>query len=225
MSKLFEDAGKPKVRKWMCFVCGKNHETYEDYKEHIFLEHEQGREFLVCPVETCKAPVRDVKAHFNAKHPQRVFPTGIQNRVAVWHDFKEGGKKKTRKPSFRQGTFTSKKSGKDFLYRSGMEEEFFNLLEQDNDVTSFYAEPFKIPYFWQGKWHDYIPDLRVNYIDGSTEIWEVKPANQTQYEQNKAKWAAMNDHANNMGWKFVVQTEVGLGKFKTKMKRQQRIDE
>ena len=85
------------------------------------------------------------------------------------------------------------------------------------------AEPFKIPYYWKGKWHDYIPDIRVNYVDGSTEIWEVKPASQTDYEQNKCKWTAMNDHAANMGWRFIVQTEVGLGKFKNKMLRQ-RLD-
>lgn len=222
MSKLFEDAGKPKTRKWQCFVCGKNHTDFGEYKEHIITEHEEGREYIMCPVEGCKAPVRDLKTHFRVKHPKRIFPKGVQHRCSIWHDFKEGGKKKsTRKPKFRQGTFTSKKSGRDFKYRSGMEEEFYNLLEQDRDVASFFAEPFKIPYYYQGKWHDYIPDIRINYIDGSVEIWEVKPANQTQYEQNKAKWAAMNDHAQNMGWDFVVQTEVGLGKLKTKLRRQQ----
>ena len=220
MSKLFEDAGKPKVRKWRCFVCGKVHDAYDDYKEHILTEHEEGREFLTCPVETCTAPVRDLKAHFKAKHHSRVFPKGVQHRVAIWRDFKEGGKKSTRKPKFRTGTFTSKKAGRDFTYRSGMEEEFYNLLEQDRDVATFFAEPFKVPYYHQGKWHDYIPDIKITYADGSISVWEIKPANQTQYEQNKAKWAAMKEYADRMGWDFVVQTEVGLGKLKTKLKRQ-----
>jgi hypothetical protein len=222
MSRLFEDAGKTKGRKWQCFVCGKNHTDYEEYREHIVTEHAEGREYICCPAEGCGAPVRDLKVHYRAKHPNRPLPQGIQHRVAIWRDFKsDGSKKKTKKPKFRQGTFTSKKNGRDFIYRSGMEEEFFNLLEQDRDVAGYHAEPFKVPYFWQGKWHDYIPDLRIDYIDGSTEVWEVKPADQTHYEQNRAKWAAMTDHAHNMGWDFIVQTEVGLGKLRTKIKRQQ----
>jgi len=115
----------------------------------------------------------------------------------------------------------SHKNKCEIKYRSGMEEEFYNLLETDGDVAAFAAEPFKVPYFWAGKWHNYIPDIRVNFIDGSSEIWEVKPANQTDFDQNKAKWAAMNDHALNLGWKFFVQTEVGLGKLRAKVKRQQ----
>lgn len=213
----FEDVNQ-KERKFQCFVCGIIHDTLIIMNEHILKTHEQGREFIICPV--CSFCVRDMKTHFKVKHPKRIIPKGIQTRVAVWHDFRPGGKKKTRKPNFRKGTFTSKKNGCDIPYRSGTEEEFYNLLEHDGDVESFAAEPFKIPYFFK-TWHDYIPDLRINYIDGSTEIWEIKPASQTgpEYEQNQAKWAAMNDYASNLGWQFVVQTEVALGKLKKKLSR------
>ena len=90
------------------------------------------------------------------------------------------------------------------------------------DVVCFKYEGIKIPYFFRGEWHNYIPDLRVDFADGSTEIWEIKPANQTQYEQNKCKWASANNFCLNLGWTFVVLTEVGLGKLKTKIKKQQR---
>lgn len=221
MSLLFEDAGL-KTRKWQCFVCGRNYDDFQSYKDHILEAHEEGREYLTCP--DCSAPVRDLKMHYQAKHPKRVMPNGLQTRVAVWRDFKTNGDKKkttTRKPNFRSGSFTSRKSGCDLHYRSGLECEFYELLEADRDVTGFFAEPFKVPYYFRGEWHDYIPDIRVNYTDGSTEIWEIKPANQTHYEQNQAKWAAMNDQAMNHGWQFIVFTEVGLGKLKTKVKKQQ----
>jgi hypothetical protein len=223
MSLPFEDPSKPKGRLWQCFVCGRNHNDFDEYKKHIIIEHDEGREYISCP--DCQAPVRDMKVHYRMKHPKRTMPTNIQTRVGVWFDFKTGkdgkSKRSARKPTFRSGFFTSKKSGKDIPYRSGMECEFYECLEADMDVESFFAEPFKVPYYHKNEWHDYIPDLRINFIDGSTEIWEVKPANQTHYEQNKAKWAAMNDHAANYGWQFVVQTEVGLNKLKTKLKRQQ----
>ena len=222
MAMYFEDVGNGQKRKWQCFVCGKGYDDYLPYKEHIIEEHEQGREYIRCP--DCDAPVRDMPTHYKVKHPKRIMPKGIQTKVTVWKDFKPGGNKpkKTRKPTCRKGEFPSKKNGCDIPYRSGMEEEFYNLLEEDVDVESFFAEPFKVPYYFNGKWHDYIPDIRVNFVDGSTEIWEVKPATQTgpEYEQNQTKWASMNDHANNMGWTFVVQTEVGLGKLKKKISRQ-----
>lgn len=215
----FEDANQ-RIRKWQCFVCGRSYDDYPPYKEHITTEHEEGREWIRCP--DCGAPVRDMRAHYAAKHPARIMPTGLQTRVAVWRDFKPSGSKKTRKPGFRTGVFSSKKSGCDLRYRSGMESDFYECLESDKDVEAFFAEPFKVPYYYAGEWHDYIPDLRINYVDGSVEVWEVKPASQTQYEQNRAKWAAMTDHAHNMGWEFVVQTEVGLGKLKKKVQRQQK---
>jgi len=35
----------------------------------------------------------------------------------------------------------------------------------------------------------------------------------------------MNDHALNHGWQFSVQTEVGLGKLRAKIKKQQNLNE
>ena len=49
---------------------------------------------------------------------------------------------------------------------------------------------------------------------------EVKPANQTDYDQNKAKWASAHDWALNHGWNFIVMTEVGKGQLLTKINRQ-----
>jgi hypothetical protein len=222
MPLTFEDAGFGAKRRWQCFVCGKQYEDYAGYKDHVVTDHEEGREWIKCP--DCEAPVRDMKMHYAAKHPNRVLPKDCQTRVAVWFDHKrqkDGTKKPTaRKTNFRKGSFTSQKCGRDFVYRSGLEEEFFNLLEEDADVESWAAEPFKIPYFWHNEWHNYIPDIRINFVDGSTEIWEVKPANQTDYEQNKCKWAAANNYCSNIGWDFIVMTEVGLGKFKHKIKKQ-----
>jgi rubredoxin len=223
MPLTFEDAGFGNHRRWQCFVCGHQYDDYETYKEHITDTHEEGREYIKCP--DCSAPVRDLKMHYRTKHPKRIMPNNVQTRVAVWYDCKrekDGKNKRVARKGFnnRQGTFTSKKNGKDFEYKSGLECEFFECLEEDVDVESFAYETIKIPYFWKGEWHNYIPDIRVNFIDGTTQIWEIKPANQTQYEQNKAKWAAANNYCSNLGWDFVVLTEVGLGKMKSKLKRQ-----
>jgi hypothetical protein len=217
--KSFEDAGTEQKRRWMCFVCGKGYGIYEDYKTHIITEHEEGREYISCPA--CKAPVRDLKTHFKVKHPAREMPKNVQTRVGIWRDFSPNGKKKkTRKPKFITGYFESRKMGVDFRYRSRMEEQFYICLEADTDVLYFYAEPFKIPYYWQGEWHNYIPDLRVQFIDESNQIWEIKPQNQTEYDQNIAKWASASTHCQNVGWEFIVQTEKALDMYQAKIKRQ-----
>jgi hypothetical protein len=103
-----------------------------------------------------------------------------------------------------------------------MERDFYEQLEADLDVLAFTAEPFKVPYFWQGEWHDYIPDLRVDYIDHAIEIWEIKPDSQKELEQNQCKWTAMQKFAEHMGWQFIVQTEDGLGKLRAKVNRQRK---
>lgn len=217
---MFGDNGS--TRKWQCFVCGQNYNSYEEYKSHILEKHDEGREYIKCP--GCDAPVRDLKTHFSLKHPKIPIPSGIQTRVAVWHEFKAGasGGKKTgvRKPNFRRGSFASKKCNCDFEYRSGMECDFYECLEGDRDVIGWSYESVKVPYFWQNSWHNYIVDLKVIFCDGSVQLWEIKPANQTTLEQNQAKWASANNFCSNLGWEFVVMTEVGLGKLRAKIQRQ-----
>lgn len=215
---MFEEKGKKDVRRWSCFVCGELFPTYDDYKSHIYDKHEEGREWIKCP--GCEAPVRDMKAHYKAKHPNRVLPTNVQHTVTVWFDFDSKGKRKARRPKVRDGTYMSKKMNAPLHYRSGYECEVYELLDDDQDVQAYYVEPFKVPYNFQGEWHDYIPDLKVCFVDGRIEVWEIKPATQTGLDKNKAKWASMDTHANNLGWKFMVLTEVGINKLKTKLKRQ-----
>lgn len=202
-------------RKWQCFVCGKQHDNYEEYKAHIVGEHDPGREYISC--EACEAPVRDLAVHYKLKHPNRLLPKNCQTRVSIWKDFTSNRRKK---PKFKTGEFVSEKmNGAALHYRSGLECEIYQLLEKDDDVIAYFPEPFKIPYCYEGKWYDYIPDLRLNFVDGSTEIWEIKPSNQTgpRNKKNQSKWAAMQEHCQKMGWKFNVITEVGKDKLRMRV--------
>lgn len=205
------------MNRWTCFVCGERCEDYQQYREHITSSHEEGREYISCP--DCNAPVRDLVSHYKVKHPKRKLPKGVQTRVTVWKVFHKG-QPVNRKPVVRSGEMQSKKNGKLIKYRSGLEEQFFNLLEEDVDVVSYDVETYRVPYLWNGKWRHYVPDVRVNYVDGSVEIWEIKPASQTDYEQNKAKWTAAKKWAEQNGWQFIIQTEVALNKLKRKINLQ-----
>jgi hypothetical protein len=212
--------GSDSGHKYCCFCCGVQFSEYEEFKTHIIDSHEEGREYVRCPLDHCRAPVRDVKLHIRVKHPKFNLNnfTG-QSRAIVWHDFSAKGKK-TRKPRFKQGKYQSTKTGKSFTYRSGLEEKLFKILDSHDDVMSFYAEPFSIDYIHQGQAHKYTPDIIVNFMDGRKEIWEVKPANQTDLEMNKNKWAAAEDACKIRGWKFEVFTEQRINKLAQDVRRQ-----
>lgn len=207
-------------RIWQCFVCGVEFEEYEEFKSHILKEHEEGREYIKCPLHRCDAPVRDLSAHFKSKHPNDKIPKNCQLKASVWRDFR-GNRKGTRKPvEFKSGYFTSIKSGEKFKYRSGYELNVYEALEELNECVKFHGESFKVPYFFLGKSHNYIPDLSIQFNDGSIEIWEIKPSNQTSYDKNKAKWEACNIYCEQRGWKFKVKTEKGIKELQDKVRRQ-----
>jgi len=216
-----------KERKWQCFVCGKQFTKWDDFKAHIHEAHEEGREFVVCPLARCQAPVRDLKMHFKAKHPTEKLPQDKQERALIWKDYdKHRGKiKGTKKPKFREGNFVSNKmNGKELHYRSGFECEIYECLEAIPEVAKFEAEPFAVQYIFEegGKptMHDYYPDLRVYWSDGRIEIWEIKPAKQTTIPRNEAKWKAAAKYCKTRGWEFIVMTEVGLGKLRRQIRLQ-----
>ena len=223
MTLPFSNANRNK-RVFSCFVCGREFKELEEFKTHIVETHDEGREYLSCPC--CDHPVRDMAVHFKALHPRDKVPAGIQTKVLVWHDFST--RKKKKKQKFHSGSYVSMKNhGKLLNYRSGWELQVYECLEELQDVARFDVETIKLPYFWSlpgqaGKWRDYIPDIVGEYVDGRKEIWEIKPKNQTDLEKNKAKWDACAKFCTNHGYRFVVQTEVGLNKLKQQLLNEKR---
>lgn len=209
-----KDDGK---RKWQCFVCGREHADFETFRTHIVESHEVGREYVLCPLGRCGAPVRDINLHMKAKHNGESVPSyNGPARVIVWKDQK--GKKgvgKSKRPKFRQGHFISvKNGGKEFYYESSYECEVFECLELIPEVCHYDAQPFKtgIPYLYKGDQHHYFPDISIQFADGHIEIWEIKPASQTMLPLNEAKWEAAKRYCEARNWEFIVITEVGIGR-------------
>jgi hypothetical protein len=199
-----------KKRKYTCFCCGVEFKfnEYSAYKEHIIDEHEEGREWIKCPIERCSAPVRDVRSHFKVCHPHEPIPANMQMKVMVWKDF---GTKKRKKLKFEEGYLISTKNhGMPMHYRSSYERKIYECLEKLPRVVSYRVEPFYVPYFYGTKHRKYYPDIKVDFVDGAVEIWEVKPSKQTSSKQNRAKWEACVEYCNPRGWKFVVKTEKGI---------------
>ncbi len=205
-------------RKYVCFVCGVPHDTYYEYKEHILASHEEGREYVKCPLARCQAPVREVKLHFKVKHPNEKCPTVGQMRALIWTDHKPPSRKK-KKPKFHEGYINSKKNGgQQMHYRSSWERDVYVCLENLREVASYKVESFPVEYYWKGRKKRYFPDLFVTFTNGKHEVWEVKPDNQKQLEVNKAKWLACEGHCESRGWDFKVIDEVQIRQLKQKVR-------
>jgi len=223
-----EDADKKHVRKFQCFVCSMQFLTFQEFVDHIVEKHEEGREYVLCPLARCRTPVRDVRAHFKAFHRNEKIPaTGSHMMRAIeWHDIKPAdGSKTKKKPKFRSGTYESTKMGKTFSYDSGWECTVLECLDSWNDVLAFEVEPFEIPYIHEGTCHKYLPDLFIAFLDGHKEVWEIKPANQTALKKNQNKWFAAKSACEARGWGFEVVTEQLIEKLKNKVKTQHLIVE
>ena len=210
-------------QKFQCFVCGKEYVDFDAYKDHITENHELGREYVVCPLDYCQAPVRDLKLHVKVKHPQiKELPPGVQNRAIIWKDQskRKDGKLKTQKVKFRSGSIFSNKNKKEIKYRSGLECHVYECLEEINEVLAYDAEPFEVEYFHEGQKHNYLPDLSLQLTGGRIQIWEIKPSDQTSLPVNIAKWSACENYCQSRGWKFKVITEKGLEKLRICKKTQ-----
>lgn len=208
-----------KKRKYTCFCCAREfkYEQFEEFKRHIIEEHEEGRDYVLCPLERCKTPVRDIKTHFKARHPYDKLPSCKQMKSIIWRDVK--GKRIKHKVHFKEGTFdSSKMNGKQIHYRSGFERDVYQCLELLTEVVAYDAEKVEIPYWYVGERHIYRVDLQIVFTDTSIELWEVKPSDQTSDPKNIAKWKAAKEYCLTRGWIFQVITEKELKKLQNKIR-------
>ena len=58
-------------------------------------------------------------------------------------------------------------------------------------------------------------------MDGHKELWEIKPANQTDLEINKNKWFAAKEACKIRGWEFQVFTEQKINKLQKTIRNQE----
>ena len=118
------------------------------------------------------------------------------------------------------------------VYRSGLELDYFKILDKNPNVLKWGSEEIVIPYFFEGKWHKYYVDLFVIFKNGNKLVKylvELKPHKQTQepvwskrrkestylyecfqWQQNKAKWQAALEVAKKNDFEFKILTEKDL---------------
>ena len=143
-----------------------------------------------------------------------------------------------RNTKFKQGFFYPRNLDKfvskdnKAIYRSGLELDYFRILDKNPNVLKWGSEEVVVPYFFDNKWHKYYVDLFVVFKFGESVkkyFIELKPYSQTiepkvskrkkqmsmlyeahQWAKNQAKWKAATEFAKKNGWEFRILTEKDL---------------
>ena len=111
-------------------------------------------------------------------------------------------------------------------YRSSWEMAVMKMCDENPAIQQWASESVKIPYRdpLTGKHTVYVPDFLVHYVDAQqkkhTELWEIKPRNQTlieevgknpynqaQFIKNMAKWEVARQWARKHSLVFRVISE------------------
>jgi len=112
----------------------------------------------------------------------------------------------TKKHNWIQGVYESPKSLKLHNFKSSWELTLYRFLDSSPLVEKWESECVKIPYFFNRKRRNYIPDVLIN----DQLLLEVKPMNQIRTQMNLAKFEAASNFCMMKRWTFRVITKERL---------------
>ena len=120
------------------------------------------------------------------------------------------GKLKTTR-HFKQGWHESPKTfGDRAYYRSSYELRYYKMLDVDDEVVAYEAEPFSIEYEFLGAVLNYTPDVMVYFNDQRLRLVEIKPKRMLTWDKNVAKIRAAIEYCAECKMEFATITEDNL---------------
>lgn len=207
------------TKKLVCFVCAQELPDLESWKQHIIDRHEEKEQYLLCP--ECGIPCRDLFSHYKVHHRGIEIPDFEQvkaNRIVDWSPAYRRSKKK--KSKWKEGLFDSIKMGKKIHYRSSWERDAMVCFEKCVDVDAYFGDDHLcIEYQIHGRTHRYWPDFTLKMKSGKTYVIEIKPAEQSEWEINVAKWTHAAKFCLARDWDFQVWTQKHIRKIKARASR------
>lgn len=102
--------------------------------------------------------------------------------------------------------------GEEIKFRSRLEYSVLRKLVNDcPDITSIQYEPLVLDYIdSNGNPRGYIPDYKVIYESGLTELIEVKYHKELESGENPFKFKGAKEYCRRLGWEFVIYTDWDL---------------
>lgn len=143
-------------------------------------------------------------AMFGKKHSDESRSAMSDTRTKKWI---EGKYKSYGKNNHDTGNRFSTKMNETMHYRSSWEKACMEYLDAAPDVSSFQYEKMRLAYYdTENNKRHYIPDFFVTYLDGRTELWEIKPKQFLNTAASKLKTAAAEEWCRSNNSKFVTVT-------------------
>src|SRR5476651_852528 len=113
----------------------------------------------------------------------------------------------TRRSNHTRGYHPSRKNGCSFGWESQLEAGFLRLLELSPSVLTYEVQPSLEVVSMNGVSIKYIPDVCVNFADGITRWFEIKPSIRLLNQKIEIKIRAIKTHFENNGRAFFIATE------------------
>lgn len=124
---------------------------------------------------------------------------GDRNSVVIAQRYVDGGM------AWSRGKYTSTKTNQTCYYRSSWELRHMQDLDRDDSISWWEHEPMRIPYVFEGKERNYVPDFIVRYADGRKEMQEVgRKTVKEGLPRNQAKIESARLFCESRGWTFRV---------------------
>lgn len=111
---------------------------------------------------------------------------------------------------YKQGVFYSYKNNCNIRFQSSYELYAYLKLEHMDNVISYGRCHFSIHYTYRGMSHKYIPDILVDFLDGTQAIIEIKPGSFLTKEKVYLKSLAGEKYCRINGLKYITWTEKDL---------------
>lgn len=116
--------------------------------------------------------------------------------ASITKKYQEGGF------SWCKGQYSSPKTGETYNFRSSWEKQYMEILDADQQVTTWDYEFQVIKYDLDGKVRRYLPDFLVHCVDGSKKLVEVKPPTLRDTAMNEAKRASALKYCEKNGIRY-----------------------
>jgi hypothetical protein len=104
------------------------------------------------------------------------------------------------------GSFASLKAGLSLPFFSGLERDFYYLLEADPAVLGFVSQPATLQFYMDGERRTHVPDC-LAVLKSTAEIWEVKPEQKTLDEFFQKRSQFLEDAFRESDFSYRVITE------------------
>lgn len=125
-----------------------------------------------------------------------VFPHGYLHTFAphrgLWN--------KQEEDAFKHGEFYSRKLQRNVFYESGLEKDFFGLLERSRQVCDYCEQPFTLTLDTDGVSFPYTPDVLIQLEDGRCLVVEVKPLIHMPVTEVLHKFGQLHAYCHAHGW-------------------------